>query len=207
VTSAQPGEGKTCTALNLALGLAQRGVPVVLIDADMRRSGVMRALDMEANGVGLSTVLSGGHTLEESLRQYQTVPNLWVLPPGPEAPNPADLLSSPAMRGVFEALRRRFEHIVVDSAPLLMVTDATLLSGMVDGTVLVVESGVMARRGLVRAHKILQAAGGRVLGGVLNKWDARSEGYYAYYGSYYRGYYRAYYSSYYHRYGDKVKTS
>jgi capsular exopolysaccharide synthesis family protein len=205
VTSAQPGEGKTCTAVNLAVGLAQRGVPVVLVDADMRRPGISRALGISANGAGLSTVLSGAHTLDESLLQYEPVPNLWALPAGPEAPNPADLLSSPTMREILERLRERFTHVVLDSAPLLLVTDATLLSGMVDGTVLVVESGVMARRGLARADKMLQSAGGKVLGGVLNKWDARSEGYYAYYGSYYRGYYRAYYGSYEHRYGGRVK--
>jgi capsular exopolysaccharide synthesis family protein len=207
VTSAQPGEGKTCTAVNLAIGLAQRGVPVVLVDADMRRPGVSRALGISTNGAGLSTVLSGAHTLDESLRQAESVPNLWVLPAGPEAPNPADLLSSPAMRQVLEQLRARFTHVLLDSAPLLLVTDPTLLSGLVDGTVLVVESGVMARRGLARAHKILQSAGGRLLGAVLNKWDARSEGYYAYYGSYYRGYYHAYYGNYYSRYGARAKES
>ncbi len=203
VTSAQPGEGKTCTALNLAVGLAQRGVPVVLVDADMRRPGITRALAINANGAGLSTILSGSRTLDESLHQYEQVPNLWVLPAGPEAPNPADLLSSPAMQKLLKELCGRFTHVVVDSAPLLLVTDATILSGMVDGVVLGVESGVMARRGLVRAQKILESAGGRLLGGVLNKWDARSEGYYAYYGSYYRGYYRAYYVSEYHRYGGR----
>jgi Mrp family chromosome partitioning ATPase len=79
---------------------------------------------------------------------------------------------------------------------LLLVTDPTILSRLVDGVVLVVESGVAARRGLARAQKILDSAGGRILGAVLNKWDARSEGYYAYYGSYYRGYYhRSYYGS------------
>ena len=207
VTSAQPGEGKTCTAVNLAIGLAQRGVPVVLVDADMRRPGVSRALGFSTNGAGLSTVLSGAHTLDESLRQAEAVPNLWVLPAGPEAPNPADLLSSPAMRQIMEQLRARFTHVLLDSAPLLLVTDPTLLSGMVDGTLLVVESGVMARRGLARAHKILQSAGGRLLGAVLNKWDARSEGYYAYYGSYYRGYYHAYYGNYYSSYGSRAKES
>jgi len=206
VTSTQPGEGKTCTALNLAMGLAQRGVPVVLVDADMRRPGIARALSISTNGAGLSTILSGAHTLDESLRQFEPVPNLWVLGAGPEAPNPADLLSSPSMQKILQELRGRFTHVVLDSAPLLLVTDATILSGMVDGVILVVESGVMARRGLVRAHKILESAGGRVLGGVLNKWDARSEGYYAYYGSYYRGYYRAYYGNYYHRYGGGTKA-
>lgn len=207
VTSAQPGEGKTCTAVNLAIGLAQRGVPVVLVDADMRRPGVARALGISTNGCGLSSILAGAHALDEGVLQYEPVPNLWTLTAGPEAPNPADLISSPTMREILESLRERFTHVVIDSAPLLLVTDATLLSGMVDGTMLVVESGVMARRGLLRAHKMLQSSGGKVLGAVLNKWDARSEGYYAYYGSYYRGYYRAYYGSEYHRYGGRVKKS
>ena len=193
VTSAQPGEGKTCTALNLAIALAQRGVPVALVDADMRRPGIARALSIPANGAGLSTILSGAHSLDDALRQYEGVHDLWVLPAGPEAPNPADLLSSPAMQSLLQELRGRFVHVVLDSAPLLLVTDPTILSGLVDGVLLVVESGVMARRGLLRAQKILQSSGGKILGAVLNKWDARSEGYYAYYGSYYRGYYRSYY--------------
>jgi capsular exopolysaccharide synthesis family protein len=195
VTSAQPREGKTCTAINLALGLAQRGVPVVIVDADLRRPEISRALALSENGAGLSSVLSGAHSLDEVLRQFEPVPNLWVLPAGPQAPNPADLLASPAMENVMHELRGRFEHLVLDSAPLLLVTDATILSTLVDGVVLVVESGVTARRALVRAHKILDSAGGRILGTVLNKWDARHEGYYSYYGSYYRGYYRSYYSS------------
>jgi Mrp family chromosome partitioning ATPase len=99
------------------------------------------------------------------------------------------------MEKVLQELRGRFEHLVLDSAPLLLVTDATVLSRLVDGVVLVVESGVTVRRALVRAHKILESAGGKILGTVVNKWDARNEGYYGYYGSYYRGYYRSYYGS------------
>jgi capsular exopolysaccharide synthesis family protein len=193
VTSSQPGEGKTSTSLNLALGLAQRGVPVVVVDADMRRPGISRALAIPENGAGLSGLLSGAHGLDEALRPFEPLPNLWVLPAGPKPPNPADLLSSPAMERVLEELRGRFEHVVLDSAPLLLVTDPTILSRLVDGVVLVVESGVTARRGLLRAHRILESAGGKILGTVVNKWDARREGYYAYYGSYYRGYYRSYY--------------
>jgi capsular exopolysaccharide synthesis family protein len=195
MTSAQPREGKTSTSLNLALGLAQRGVPVVIVDADLRRPGISRAMGLSQNGSGLTTLLSGAHSLDEVLRQFEAVPNLWVLPTGPQAPNPADLLSSPTMEKVLQELRGRFEHLVLDSAPLLLVTDATILSRLVDGVVLVVESGVTARRALARAHKILESAGGRILGTVLNKWDARSDGYYSYYGSYYRGYYHSYYSS------------
>jgi capsular exopolysaccharide synthesis family protein len=195
VTSAQPREGKSCTSLNLALGLAQRGVPVVIVDADLRRPSIGKGLGFSENGAGLSSLLSGAHSLDEVLRQFEAVPNLWVLPAGPQPPNPADLLSSPTMEKVLQELRARFEHLVLDSAPLLLVTDATILSRLVDGVVLVVESGVTARRALVRAHKILESAGGRILGTVVNKWDARNEGYYGYYGSYYRGYYRSYYGS------------
>jgi capsular exopolysaccharide synthesis family protein len=193
VTSAQPREGKTSTALNLAMGLAQRGVPVVIVDADLRRPGISRALALAENGAGLSSLLSGAHSLDEVLRQFEEVPNLWVLPSGPEAPNPADLFSSPTMENLMQELRGRFEHLVLDTAPLLLVTDATILSRLVDGVVLVVESGVTARRALVRAHKILESAGGRILGSVLNKWDARDEGYYSGYGSYYYAYDRSSY--------------
>ena len=189
ITSASPGEGKTCTSVNLAVGLAQRGVRVVIVDTDMRRPGVPRALGLTGNGSGLSTLLSGTHSLEEVLSPYEAVPNLWVIQAGPKPPNPADLLSSPAMEKLVHDLRGRFDHVVLDSTPLLLVTDATIISRLVDGVLLVVESGVTNRRGLVRAQKILESAGTRILGTVLNKWDARAEGYYAYYGSYYRGYY------------------
>ncbi|MGO8734247.1 MAG: GumC family protein [Terriglobia bacterium] len=201
VTSAQPGEGKTCTAVNLALGLAQRGVPVLIVDADMRRPGVSRGLDMPENGKGLSSVLSGAHSLDEVLRQYEAAPNLWVLPAGPRPPNPADLLASPTMAKVLQELRQRFEHVVVDSPPLLLVTDATIVSTLVDGVVLVVESGVTTSGAVVRAHKILESAGGRILGTVLNKLDLSHDGYY---GTYYRSSHYSYYlgdhakSAYYH---------
>jgi capsular exopolysaccharide synthesis family protein len=198
VTSAQPREGKTSTSLNLALGLAQRGVPVAIVDADMRRPDVAMALGLAENGAGLSSLLSGAHSLDEALRQFEPVPNLWVLPAGPRPPNPADLLASPTMEKVLLELRQRFEHVVLDSPPLLLMTDATILSTLVDGVVLVVEGGVTARGALVRAHKILDSAGGKILGTVVNKFDASRDGYsgyYGYYGAYYRGYYRSYYGS------------
>jgi capsular exopolysaccharide synthesis family protein len=190
VTSAQPGEGKTCTAINLALGLAQRGVPVVVIDSDLRRPGVSKGLSLPENGSGLSSVLSGARSLDEVLRQYEAAPNLWVLPAGPRPPNPADLLASPTMAKVLQELRQRFEHVVVDSPPLLVVTDATILSTLVDGVVLVVESGVTTSGAVIRAHKILESAGGRILGTVLNKLDLSHDGYY---GSYYRSSHYSYY--------------
>jgi capsular exopolysaccharide synthesis family protein len=197
VTSAQPGEGKTCTATNLALGLAQRGVPVLIIDGDMRRPGVTQALGLPQNGKGLSSVLSGAHSVEEVLCRYEGESNLWALPAGPRPPNPADLIAAPSMAKILQEVRQRFEHVVLDSPPLLLVTDATLLSTLVDGVVLVVESGVTASGAIVRAHKIVETAGGKILGTVLNKLDLSHDGYY---GTYYRS---SHYPYYYH--SDRVK--
>jgi len=189
VTSSHPNEGKSCTSLNLALTLAQRGGQVVLVDADLRKPGLAARLGL-ANGKGLSGVLSGAYSLEEAIQEFETLPNLKVLPAGPRPPNPADLLSSSAMKGVLDEFRQRFDHVVIDSPPVLLVTDATILSTLVDGIVVVVESGVTPRGAMLRTHKILGSAGGRLLGVVLNKIGASQNGYYGdYSGRGYRHYY------------------
>jgi len=188
VTSAQPKEGKTCITLNLALTLAQRGSQVLIIDADLRRPDIARVLDL-ASQEGLSSFLAGSHGLEAALQQSEALPNLWILPAGPRPPNPAELLSSPTMEQLLQGLRGRFDHIVLDSPPALWVTDATVLSRFVDGVILVVESRVSARGAVLRAHRILESAGAKIVGAVLNKLDLERDGYY---GSYYR-YYRHYY--------------
>jgi capsular exopolysaccharide synthesis family protein len=192
VTSSQPNEGKTCTTVNLAMALAQRGGRVLIIDGDMRKPGVARHLDLD-NGMGLSSLLTGAHGVDEALRNFGLVPNLWVLPAGPAPPNPAELLSSPTMEEVMRGLRLHFDHLVVDSPPSLMVTDATLLSNLVDGVILVVESDVTVRGALVRAQRVLESAGGKILGAVLNKVDLQRDGYY-YYGCQYGRYYHSYYA-------------
>jgi len=191
LTSAQPGEGKTCTTLNLAATVAQRGSRVVIMDADLRRPGVSRALGLP-EAKGLSGILTGAHGLDEALVKIDGPSALWALPSGPRPPNPADLLSSSTMGQLLDELRGRFDHVVIDSPPLLAVTDATVLSTLVDGVILVVESGATARAALTRSYQILQSAGARILGVVLNKVDLRRDGYY---GSYYRSHY------YYHYYG------
>jgi capsular exopolysaccharide synthesis family protein len=180
VTSSQPNEGKSCTSLNLALTLAQRGGRVALIDADLRKPGVAALLGL-ANGKGLSSILTGAHTLEDVMQPLEALPNLKVVPGGPRPPNPADLLSSSGMKEVLGELRERFDHVVVDSPPVLLVTDATILSTLVDGIVLVVESGVTVRGAILRTHKVLGSAGGKVLGVVLNKADSSHDGYYGSY--------------------------
>lgn len=189
VTSAQMGEGKTSIATNLAMSFAQRQGPVLIIDADMRRPSVAKTLGV-ANEKGLSSFLTGAHSLDEVLIQYERIPGLWILPAGPRPPDPAELLSSPMMGTTLKNLLQRFTQIVVDSPPLLLVTDAVVLSAMVDGVILVVASGSTARGALTRAHRILENAGSRVLGMVLNKVDMRFD---TYYGSYYGPYQQSYY--------------
>ncbi|MDR3678115.1 MAG: polysaccharide biosynthesis tyrosine autokinase [Acidobacteriota bacterium] len=189
VTSAQAGEGKTSVASNLAMSFAQRGGPVLILDADLRRPSVAKTLGV-SNEKGLSSYLTGAHSLDDVLIQYERVPNLWVLPAGPRPPDPAELLSSHMMEGTLKDLMKRFVQIVIDSPPLLLVTDAVVLSAMVDGVILVVASGTTARGALARAHRILENAGSRVLGMVLNKVDMRFD---TYYGTYYGPYRESYY--------------
>ena len=189
VTSAQMGEGKTSTATNLAMSFAQRQGPVLIIDADMRRPSVAKTLGV-GNEKGLSSFLTGAHSLDDVLIQYERIPNLWILPAGPRPPDPAELISSHMMDATLKDLLKRFTQIVIDSPPLLLVTDAVILSAMVDGVILVVSSGTTARGALSRAHRILENAGSRVLGMVLNKVDMRFD---TYYGSYYGPYHESYY--------------
>lgn len=188
VTSTQPFEGKTSTSFNLAVALTQIGRKVLFIDADMRQPGLDRLIDT-TDRVGFSNVLTGSGTLEQALFQTPDLPDLWFLPAGPRPPNPADLLSSKAMEELLATLRDSFDHLVVDTPPVLMVTDATVLSSFVDGVILVTESQVTGRAALLRTHRILEGAGARILGCVLNKFDLKHDGYYGsnyrYYGRYY----------------------
>jgi capsular exopolysaccharide synthesis family protein len=180
VTSAHPSEGKTFASVNLALALAQRGSRVLLVDSDLRKPSVTKSLGLSnGTGPGLSTILTGGHDIDQAIQAFTEVPNLWVLPPGPIPPNPAELLSSPAMEALVGDLRQRFEFIVFDSPPLLLVTDGILLSTMADGVVLVVESGGTSRGALNRVRRILDRAGANTLGAVLNKLANRADGYYS----------------------------
>jgi len=181
VTSSRPSEGKTSTAVNLGLAFAQNGARVLLIDSDLRAFGVTRALGL-ANDRGLSGVLTGAYSLDEAIEQLDSHGDLWVLPAGPRTRNPAELLSSSIMERLLEELRPRFDHVIFDSPPLLLVTDATILSTLTDGVILVVESGVTTPDALIQAHRTLKSAGAKVLGVAVNKVDRKRDGcYYTYY--------------------------
>ena len=176
ITSAGNGEGKTVTALNLAQALAQRKGPVLIVDCDLRRNGIAPALGLN-NEKGVSTVLSLRHNASDAIQKCPGQPNLWALTSGPTPPYPAELLASDKMKELLEEVKRQFMCVIIDSPPVLAVTDATILSTFVDGVLMVVASGTMPRGGLLRTRRILANAGANVLGIAVNKIDPRFQGY------------------------------
>lgn len=189
ISSGQPREGKTTTALNLAITLAQRGDRVVLIDTDLRRPRIHRSFQM-SNDRGLSTFLTSQAKAEELARPVRQVPNLFVITSGPTPPNPAELLSSEPLEVLFAELRRHFDFIVLDSPPAITVADSLILAAHADGVMLVVHGGVTTRETLRHTTKLMTSVNARLLGVVLNNVDVRSVDYKYYYSNYYGDYYR-----------------
>jgi exopolysaccharide transport family protein len=190
VTSARPQEGKTTTAINSAIVLAQKGVRVLLVDADLRRPSVHKTLGMGPRS-GLSNVLTGNATLEQAIAPSPILPNLFVLAAGSPPPNPAELLASSNMKDVLDELREQFDHVVIDTPPTLSVTDAVVLSPRVDAIILVIRSGQTTKQALRRARDILMQVNAHVTGVLLNAVDLTSPDYYYYYE--YQGKYSQYY--------------
>ena len=190
VTSALPQEGKTTTSINTAVVLAQKGVRVLLIDADLRRPSIHKTLGMGPHS-GLSNVLTGSRTLEDAITRTTILPNLFVLPAGTPPPNPAELLASANMRDVLNQLREQYDHIVIDTPPSLSVTDAVVLSPRADAVVLVIRSGQTTKQALRRSRDTLMQVNAKVVGVLLNAVDLTSPDYYYYYE--YRGKYASYY--------------
>jgi len=179
VTSALPREGKTTAAVNLAVTLAQLGDRTLLMDSDLRKPGVRRALNLTlGKDVGLSSYLAGVSSLDEATIQHPTITNLSALTTGPVPPSPADLLSSHRMREAIAELRRRFKFIVIDSPPVMAATDAVILSALTDGVLLVVRSGETPKEAFTRTRDLLAAVKCRLLGVVLNAVDSSAPDYY-----------------------------
>lgn len=174
ITSAQKGEGKTTTALNLAQALAQRRVPVLLIDCDLRKGEVAKAIGI-TNAKGLTSVLSGELEIPDVLHALE--PNLWAIPAGDISRDPVAMLASREMETLLKGVSARFEFVIIDSPPILAVTDAVVLSSLVDGVLLVTASGTTPRSALIRSRRILEASGARILGMAVNKLDMRRLGY------------------------------
>src|SRR5271165_7107817 len=190
VTSALPQEGKTTTSINCAVVLAQKGIRVLLIDADLRRPSIHKTLGMGPRS-GLSNVLTGSATLEQAITRSTILPNLNILPAGTPPPNPAELLASTNMRDVLDELRGQYDHIVVDTPPTLSVTDAVVLSPRADAIVLVIRSGQTTKQALRRSRDVLMQVNAKVSGVLLNAVDLSSPDYYYYYE--YQGKYSRYY--------------
>jgi capsular exopolysaccharide synthesis family protein len=190
ITSALPQEGKTTTSMNSAVVLAQKGVRVLLIDADLRRPSIHKNLGMGPH-TGLSNVLTGSATLEEAITHTSILPNLDVLTAGTPPPNPAELLASTNMRDLLAQLREQYDHIVIDTPPSLSVTDAVVLSPRADAVVLVIRSSQTTKQALRRSRDILTQVNAKVVGVLLNAVDLSSPDYYYYYE--YQGKYARYY--------------
>jgi capsular exopolysaccharide synthesis family protein len=183
VTSAFSGEGKTVTALNLALTLAQNpDCRVLLIDADLRKGTIKRWLGLDRS-IGLSDVLCGRAQASDALVRIEST-HLTVMPSGRTMQDPSDKLHSDLMQSLIAQFKRQFDYVVIDSPPLLLVTDPGILSQRVDGVLLVVRAGHTPRRSVLQAHGRLDQVKANTVGSILT--------YAEYYNPLYQKYYRAY---------------
>ena len=186
VTSAVPGEGKSTSACNLAITMAQAGLRVLLVEADLRRSAVADYLGVE-DAVGITSVLIGQADLDDAIQDWGGG-LMHVLPGGPMPPNPSELLGSQAMADLLGAARTMYDVVLIDAPPLLPVTDAAVVSTAADGAILVVRHGKTKREQVKRALESLAAVDSRVLGAVLNMAPMKGrEAYYYGYGYRYDG--------------------
>jgi capsular exopolysaccharide synthesis family protein len=181
VTSSVAAEGKSFTACNLALALADAGKRVILVDADLRRPQACAHLGLPASR-GLTTVLAGEASLEEVMVATKNR-MLSAIPSGPIPPNPSELLGTARMIALLEQLKELADMVVIDSPPLLPVADAAILAHISDGTILVALHGKVRRDQVSRSVEQLDAVGARLLGSVLNRAPGRGIGPYGYYGA------------------------
>ena len=203
VTSSGPAEGKSTIASNLAIAMAQMGHRVILVDGDFRRPMIHRIFGMEKEP-GLTEVIMGDVVLDEAIRGSEEVEGLDILVCGHIPPNPSELLGSVRARRVIEELRGRYEYVVIDSPPLMPVTDAIEMSAYSDGVVIVAREGLTDRNLLERSVEQLRRFGGKILGVVFNGISVQRKYRYYKYGKY--GKYRYYHYSHYY-YGSSSKNN
>lgn len=182
VTSSGSGEGKTTTSANLAVVMAQSGNKTLLIDCDQRKPKVHKFLGI-SNSFGLSDILLEQKAIEKGI-QKTGVENLQVITSGTRPPNPAELLGSAKMGSFIEELKNKYDFIILDTPPIVMVTDAQLLSKHVDGCVLVVSSGEAEKELAIKAKDLLEKVQAKILGVVLNKIDLNKHGHKQYHYKY-----------------------
>ena len=179
ITSSNPMEGKSTTAANLSIVMAQAGKQVILVDADMRRP-MVHTLFGSSNNYGLTTAIMQGNPSPMEYVQETDVPNLRIMTTGPIPPNPAEILGSQRTREVIDHLKEEADLVIFDSPPVLAVTDAAVLSTVVDGVLLVVEVGRTRRDVIYRSTDALRRVGAHLLGAALNRVSSKRGGYYYY---------------------------
>ena len=179
VTSSDPGEGKSTTAGNLALSMAQDDKKVILIDCDLRKPSLHKKFKV-SNLVGLSDVIIGKTDLVKAVHKYSK--NLVLLTSGKIPPNPSEMLSSKIMESLLETLRESFDYIILDTPPVQAVTDSQILSTKADGTILVVRAEKTKRESVQNAVNLLKKVNANIIGIVLNGVDSSRNKYYYYYG-------------------------
>jgi non-specific protein-tyrosine kinase len=185
VTSSGPGEGKSTTAANLAVVMAQTGQKVILVDTDLRRPVIHKTFGVP-NNVGITTALLAGQDVDlAAYIQPTEIENLTILTSGPIPPNPSELLGSHRMAHVIEQLSQLADLVIFDTPPVLVVTDASVLGRQVDGVLLVADAGGTREQALAQTVDELRKTGVNILGIALNRLDSRSRGYYYYYYYYY----------------------
>ncbi|MGZ4819133.1 MAG: CpsD/CapB family tyrosine-protein kinase, partial [Terriglobales bacterium] len=194
ITSPLPQEGKTSTAINTAVVLTQTGARVLLVDCDLRRPSVHRALGMP-NRSGVSTLLATGKGFDSVVIKSPVIENLYAVPAGPPPPQPAELLASKFFQECLTRWKQEYDHVVIDTPPVLSVTDAVVLSVHADAVVLVVRSDVTTKNALRQARDLLVQVNARITGTLLNGVDLTSPGSYYYYYSYGYGQKNRYYNN------------
>lgn len=185
ITSSGPGEGKSTTSSNLAVVMAESGKKTILIDCDQRKPKLHK-LFLTSNNCGISDLLVGKSDFEEAVQKTE-ISNLDIITAGTRPPNPAELLGSTKMKNFIEFLKEQYDFIVLDTPPVIAVTDAQLLSRYADGTMIVVSSGQAERAAAMKAKELLEKVDAKILGVVLNKLEIQEKGYYGYYYHYYYG--------------------
>ncbi len=187
VTSPVPGEGKSTVAANLAIAMAQAGQKVLIVDADFRRPMQHTIFNLDRRSKGLSAVLAGQMTLEEATEPTK-VENLYVITCGPDVPNPAEILNSESFARTIKTVTAAFDRILIDSPPVMAVTDPLILGAICDVTIMVLRAGVSMRKISMQAREGLASVNAKVLGAVVNDVSHKSGryGYSSRYGYYYR---------------------
>jgi len=180
VTSAESGDGKSTTAANLAIVLAQNGKNVLLVDADLRKPTVHYAFSI-SNLNGITSVLTKDSSLDMAVTRCD-IPNIDILTSGPIPPNPSELLDSQAMHLIMEKVKDCYDYIIYDSPPILAVTDSQTIASKCDGVVMVIGSGKTHKEQALKAKTLLEKAGSRIIGVVINGVEEKMTGYYGHYG-------------------------